>query len=148
MIIQNGIMLLSLAFVLFMVVRGVVRKRFKHALVFMVWAMIVLWFFNSPFFGFSAVTVSSRGIELDYGILSIRNRILPLDARCQIMTTMSGIKKLKRLYFLKVDGHESMKVRGREGEELLEAITRAIQETKSRRDAKPGGTMVRKRWRG
>ena len=131
MIVQNGVMLLSLGFVLFMAVRGLAKKKFKQALIFFVWVVIVLWFFNSTFFGFSAVTVSPRGIHLDYGVLSIRNTMVPLDASCRIVSTMSGIKKLRRLYFLEVDGHQSMKVRGKKGVEVLEAITAAIEGMKS-----------------
>lgn len=135
MIIQNGIMLLSLGIVLFLIFRGIIRKKFRHVVIFSVWLVIVLWFFNSPFFGFGAVTVGSEGIRLDYGILSIRNQILPLDARYRILTTTSGVKKLRTLYCLEVDGHRSMKVRGK-GRELLEAITLAIEEAKSHKDAR------------
>ena len=154
MIVQNGVMLLSLGFVLFLVVRAIVKKKSNQALIFCMWVVIVLWFFNSPFFGFSAVTVSPHGIRLDYGVLSIRNTVVPLDASCKIVSTMSGIKKLRRLYFLEVDGHQSMKVRGKKGVEVLEAITGAVEQMKSRmnpertKDAAKGVRTMGEGWKG
>lgn len=131
--VQNMIMLFSLGIVVFLLVRSLVKKKAKHAIVFSVWVIIVFWFFNSPFFGFSAVYTGPGGIQLNYGILSFkRNSVLPLDSPWKIETTFSGIRKTKKLYFLKIGDHRSMKVRGNKDLSLLQAIGRTVDETKSR----------------
>jgi len=124
--IQNTIMLFSLGLVAFFLLRALLKKRGKHVAVFSVWVFIVLWFFNSPFFGFSTVQVSSQYIRLNYGILSFRNAVLPLNSPWKIETYFSGIRKNKRLYYITIAGHQSMKVRTREGTTRLEEIGAAI----------------------
>ena len=52
------------------------RRKLKHAAIFSIWVLIVFWFFNSHFFGFSTVCVSTEGIRLNYRILSFRNTVL------------------------------------------------------------------------
>jgi len=110
--IQNSIMLLSLGVVLFFLFRSLWRKKLKHAAIFSIWVLIVFWFFNSHFFGFSTVCVSTEGIRLNYGFLSSRNTALPLDSSWKIETYLSGIRKMKKLYFIRITDHQSMKVRG------------------------------------
>ena len=125
--IQNTIMLFSLSIVVFLLIRSLAKKKVKHTIVFSVWVLIVFWFFNSPFFGFSAVSVSSGGIQLNYGILSFtKNTVLPLDSPWKIETSFSGIRKMKKLYFIRIADRKSMKVRGGKDYILLQAIGRAI----------------------
>jgi len=131
--IQNMIMLFSLSIVVFLLIRSLVKKKVKHTIVFSVWVLIVFWFFNSPFFGFSAVSISPGGIQLNYGILSFKkNTVLPLDSPWKIETSFSGIRKMKKLYFIRISDHKSMKVRGEKDFNLLQAIGRAIDEKKSK----------------
>ncbi|MCD4716329.1 MAG: hypothetical protein K8R45_06255 [Desulfobacterales bacterium] len=133
LVVQNMIMLFSLGIVVSLLVRSFVKKKTKHAIVFSVWVLIVFWFFNSPFFGFSVVYISPDGIQLTYGILSFKkNTVLPLDAPWKIETTFSGIRKIKKLYFLKIADHRSMKVRGVKDFRLLQAIGSAVDNMKSK----------------
>ena len=127
--VQNMIMLFSLGIVIFLLVRSIVKKKVRHTIVFSVWVLIVFWFFNSPFFGFSAVYLGPDGIQLNYGILSFKkNTVLPIDSPWKIETTFSGIRKTKKLYLLKIGDHRSMKVRGEKDLGLLQAIGRAVDE--------------------
>jgi len=133
LIVQNVIMLFSLGIVVFLLVRSLVKKKTKHAIVFSVWVLIVFWFFNSPFFGFSTVYINPGGIKLNYGILSFKkNTVLPIDSPWKIETSFSGIRKIKKLYFLKIGDHRSMKVRGNKDLRFLQAIGRAVDEMKSK----------------
>jgi hypothetical protein len=127
--IQNTIMLFSLGVVLFFLFCSLWRKKLKHVFVLSIWVLIVLWFFNSPFFGFSTVCVSTEGIRLNYGVLSSRNTVLPLDSSWKIETYLSGIRKMKKLYFIRIADHQSMKVRGGELS-LLKEIGGAIDKRK------------------
>jgi len=127
--VQNMIMLFSLGIVVFLLIRSLVKKNVKHTIVFSVWVLIVFWFFNSPFFGFSAVSISPGGIQLNYGILSFKkNTVLPIDSPWKIETSFSGIRKMKKLYFIRISDHKSMKVRGEKDFSLLQAIGRAIED--------------------
>jgi len=127
--VQNMIMLFSLSIVVFLLTRSLLKKKLKHTIVFSVWVLIIFWFFNSPFFGFSVVSISPGGIQLNYGALSFKkNTVLPLDSPWKIETSFSGIRKMKKLYFLKIGDHRSMKVRGVKDFRLLQAIGRAIED--------------------
>ena len=131
--IQNMIMLFSLSIVVFLLTRSLLKKNLKHTIVFSIWVLIVFWFFNSPFFGFSAVSITPGGIQLNYGILAFKkNTVLPLDSPWRIETSFSGIRKTKKLYFLKIGDHQSMKVRGEKDFSLLQAIGTAIDGNKSK----------------
>ena len=124
--IQNMIMLACLGLVVSLFVLSVVKKRPKHTVVFLIWVFLVVWFFNSPFFGFSSVSVSPEGIRINYGILSFRNDLLPLSSEWKIETTLSGLRRHKRLYFILIAGRESMKVKGDEKTRLLHRIGESI----------------------
>lgn len=128
--IQNSIMVVAIGVVLVFLVWSLRRKRAKHAVAALIWMGIVLWFFNSAFFGFSAVTVGAEGIDLHYGALSFQNTRLPITASCQIKSDFSDIRKLKRVYILRIAGRDSMRVRGKRGLALLESIGRAIDNAK------------------
>ena len=128
--VQNTIMLLSLGVVVLLLLRSLIKKKLKHTLVFSVWVFIVIWFFSSPFFGFSAVSVRPEGIYINYGIISLRNSQLPLDSQWKIETYFGGIRRTKKLYLLRVGDHESMKVRAK-GLNLLQEIGNAIDKMRS-----------------
>jgi hypothetical protein len=128
--VQNTIMLLSLGIVLFFLTRSLIKGKLKHIMVFLAWTGIVIWFFNSPFFGFSEVTVSRRGIKVNYGILSLRNKTLPLDTQWKIETSPSGLLKTSKLYYLQIGKHRSMKVKGKNDLALLRRIGDAIARTR------------------
>ena len=149
--VQNTAMLLSLGVVVFLFGRFLLEKKPRHTLVCFVWILLVLWFFNSRFFGFSVVRVTPSGIEIHYGVLSWRNTVLPIHTPWRIENRFSGIRKTGRLYFLKIDGHESMKVKGRKDLELLQAVGKAIDRMNARESAGlpfPGGTPGNRYWPG
>jgi len=138
LLVQNSIMLFSVGIVLFFLGRSFFKKKASHVAVFLVWLGIVVWFFNSPFFGFSKVIVSRRGIEVNYGILSFRNTMLPLDTPWKIETSPSGILKTSKLYFIRFGDHTSMKVKGRKDMELLHRIGDAVEKSRRSRFRKIG----------
>ena len=129
--VQNTIMLISLGVVFSLLIHAIIRKRPKHTAVFTIWLALVLWFFNSPIFGFSAVSVHQEGIRLSYGILSLRNDLLPLDSEWEVETYLSGIRKNKRLYLITIGDRQSMKVKGEDKRRLLEEIGKAIDRVRS-----------------
>jgi hypothetical protein len=133
--IQNAIMLISLGVVFSLLIHAIIKKRRKHSAVFSIWLVLVLWFFNSTIFGFSAVSVSQGGIRLNYGILSLKNDLLPLESEWKVETYLSGIRKSKRLYFITVGGRQSMKVKGEDKRRLLQSIGKAINRIKARKPA-------------
>ncbi|MFZ0451281.1 MAG: hypothetical protein WAL98_18755 [Desulfatiglandaceae bacterium] len=130
LMVQNTVMLISLGIVVFFLLRSFMKGRLKHVVVFLVWVGIVFWFFNSPFFGFSRLTVSPKGIQVQYGILSFRNTTLALDTKWEIETRFSGIIRTTKLYDIRMGEHRSMRVKGKGGLELLQKIGRSIDGTK------------------
>jgi hypothetical protein len=133
--VQNGIMLTFLGVAIAFLVHSVFKKRPKHIAVFSVWVLLVIWFFNSPFFGFSAVSAGPEGININYGVLSFQNSRLPLDSTWEVKTYLGGIRKNRRLYYIIIGGHRSMKVKW-EGEPLLREIGESIDRFRSRRSKK------------
>ena len=130
--VQNAMMLISLGVVFFLLIHSIIRKRRKHTVVFSIWLVLVLWFFNSTLFGFSAVSVGREGIRLNYGALSMRNDLLPLHSEWKVGTYLSGIRKNKRLYLITIGGRQSMKVKGEEGLRLLQNIGESIDRMNTR----------------
>jgi hypothetical protein len=128
--VQNTIMLFSLGVVVLLLLHSLIKKKLKHTLAFSVWVVIIIWFFNSSFFGFSAVSVSPEGVYVNYGILSTRNAVLTLDSNWKIETYFGGIRRMKKLYFLRIADRESMKVRTGKGIMLLQEIGNAIERAK------------------
>ncbi len=107
--------------------RSIWKQKHHHAIAAVIWGLIALWFFNSPFWGFSAVTVSPEGLKLHYGFLSVfRNTALPMDTHWKIRTYLGGIRKFKKLYFFELANHQSLKVRGQDKLEILEALGMGI----------------------
>ena len=126
-------MLSFLGIVVSLLVNSIIKTKQKHMVVFSLWVLLVFWFFNSPLFGFSAVSVSPDGIKLNYGILSFRNDLLPVESEWKTETDMAGIRRNKRLHFISIGDRQSMRVRGAKDLELLERIGGSIEEMKKRR---------------
>jgi hypothetical protein len=126
--IQNSVMLFALGLVLFFIFYSLKKRKPKHLLAAIIWLGIVLWFFNSPFFGFSTVAVSPEEIKINYGILSFRNAHLPITSPWKIVSAPTGFQKLKKVHLIKIGNHESMKVRGIKDLDLLKSIGAAIDE--------------------
>ena len=122
----------ALALVLALLVRGISKKNTRHIIVFAVWAVVVVFFFNSSFFGFSTLTVGPEGIAVNYGFLSWENTVLPLDSPWRIETRLGGIRRNKRLYWIAIGQNRSMPVRGGRGRLLLENIGAAIDRMKNK----------------
>ena len=129
--VQNSIMLLALGLVLFFLYYSFTKKKPKHLLASTIWLAIALWFFNSSFFGFSTVAVNPEGINVNYGILSLRNDTLPITSPWEIVTSPSGIRRLRKVHLIKIGNHESMKVRGVNDVNLLRNIGAAIDECRN-----------------
>ena len=130
--IQNAIMLFSLGVVLSLLLHSIYKRKKRHMVALIIWTFLVLWFFNSPFFGFSVVKVYPKGIHLDYGILSVRNVDLPLQTKWEIKSYLSGIKKLKKLYAIQIGDRISMRVKGLDGYALLKEIGETIDEMREK----------------
>jgi len=133
LLIQNSIMLISLGIAVALLAGALYRKRFRQAAAALVWVGVVFWFFNSAYFGFSAVSVGPDGIRLDYGILSWRNDRLPIGSQWTIETLTSDIRKMKKVYSIRIGDRNSMRVRGTDGRGLLEKIGEAIERENRRR---------------
>jgi len=127
LLVQNSIMLVSLGVVGFFVAVALIKKRPRHLMAGLVWAAMVLWFFNSAYFGFSAVSVGPEGIRLNYGVLSLRNDCLLIDSPWEIDAAFSDIRKMKKVYLIRIGDRDSMRVKGAEGRALLEKIGEAIE---------------------
>ena len=134
--VQNTIMIFSMATAALFFFRALWKKNLKQIIVFLAWIFAVIWFFNSPLFGFSEVSISPGGIRLDYGVLSFRNATVPFQTPYEIRSRMSGIRKTKQLYYLQIGDHNSMKVRGIDGKGLLEEIGEAIDRGRRSREGK------------
>ena len=137
--VQNVIMGIIGAIILVLLLRSMWKQQIKYLLAVAMWGLITLWFFNGPFWGFSAVTVSPEGLKVHYGFLSVyRNTTLPVDTHWKIRKYLGGIRKLKNLYFFQLANHQSLKVRGQDKIEVMEALGTAI----DRINGKPMGRMV------
>jgi hypothetical protein len=130
--VQNAVMAGALALVLALLVRGIAKRNARHIIVFAIWAVVVVLFFNSSFFGFSTLAVGPEGIAVNYGFLSLKNTVLPLDSPWRIETRMGGIRKNERLYWIEIAQNRSMPVRGDRGRLLLENIGAAIDRMKNK----------------
>ncbi|MCJ7679951.1 MAG: hypothetical protein MUP70_04415, partial [Candidatus Aminicenantes bacterium] len=86
----------------------------------------------SSFFGFSTLSVGPKGIAVNYGFLSWKNTVLPLDSPWTIETHLGGIRRNKRLYWIAIAQNRSMPVRGGRGRLLLENIGAAIDRMKTK----------------
>lgn len=125
--IQNLIMWGVVAIIAGLLVRAIGRRNLRHTIAVTIWALITLWFFNSPLWGFSAITVGPAGLKLDYGFLSIlKNTTLPPDTSWKIHLYMGGLRRITPLYYLQVAGHRSLKVQGQAGLETLKPVGAAI----------------------
>jgi len=126
LVVQNSIMLIALGMVLSFLFYSLFKQKAKFLLAALIWLGIVLWFFNSHFFGFSTVSVNPEGIDVNYGILSLKNDRLPIRSPWKIETIPLGLRKMKKVYLIRIGDRESMKVRRGEGLELLKGIGATI----------------------
>jgi hypothetical protein len=125
--IQNVIMGIIAAIIAGLLIRSILQRKSRNTVAVVIWALIALWFFNSPLWGFSAVTVSPDGLKIHYGFLSVfKNTSLPPATFWKIRVYMGGIKKVKKLYYLQFARHNSLKVRGADRVRTLQAIGAAI----------------------
>jgi hypothetical protein len=131
LLLQNTLMLGALGITILFLIRAIWKKRRKHIIVFSIWSCLVVGFFNSSLFGFSEVRVTPKGLRINYGLLSLRNSVLPLHSDWSIQKHRGGLRKTKRLYSLVIAGKESMRVRGGGGLKLLDTIGRSIDRMKS-----------------
>ncbi|MBW1788249.1 MAG: hypothetical protein JRK53_16765 [Deltaproteobacteria bacterium] len=134
LLVQNTIMLILMAAAALFFFRALWKKNLKQVVLFLAWIFAIVWFFNSPLFGFSEVSISPMGIRLNYGLMSFRNATVSFQTPWEIQSYMSGIRRTKRLYYLQIGDHKSMKVRGLDGVSRLEEIGGAID-----RDRRTGG---------
>jgi len=71
--------------------------------------------------------VSPGGLKIHYGFLSVfRNTTLPVNTHWKIQSYLGGIRRMKRLLFFQLDNRQSLKVRGRDKFEIMEALGAAI----------------------
>jgi hypothetical protein len=125
--VQNVIMAIIVAIIAGVLIRCLWKLQGKNTIAVLIWAMIALWFFNGPLWGFSAVTVSPQGLQIQYGFLSVfKNTTLPVDTHWKICRYLGGIRKLKNLYYFQLMNHKSLKVRGADKLEMLQALGAAI----------------------
>jgi hypothetical protein len=136
--VQDSIMAIFLAIIAGLLIRFLLQGKFRHAAASFIWALIALWFFNGPLWGFSAVATKPDGLELHYGFLSVaKNTTLPLATPWIVRTRMGGLRRMKKLYYLELAGHKSLQVRG---PDKLEALLR-IGEAIDRLNGRPMGGM-------
>ena len=131
LLVQNTLMLGALGITILLLLRAIWKKRRRQIIAFSIWSCLVVGFFNSPLFGFSEVGVGPEGLQINYGLLSLHNRVLPLHSDWRIRKHRAGLRKTKRLYSLVIAGKESMRVRGGRGLKLLDTIGRSIDRMKA-----------------
>jgi carbon starvation protein CstA len=132
--VQNVIMGIIAAIILGVLIRCLWKQQLKNTVAVVIWALIAVWFFNGPLWGFSAVTVSPDSLQIHYGFLSVfRNTTLPVDTHWKIRKYLGGIRKLKNLYFFELADHRSLKVRGMRKIELMQALGAAIDEVNGKK---------------
>lgn len=132
-VVQNGIMSLVAAIAIGFLVYFIMQRKARHAIASAIWLAIVLWFFNSPLWGFSAVTVSAEGLKVDYGFLSVaKNAVLPVETHWKIYVYMGGTRRLERLYYFQLGEHMSLKVSGNDRLGLMKSLGAAIDQLNSR----------------
>lgn len=108
--VQNTIMISGLCLVLIFGAVGVFRKRRIQIVLAGAWLVALVWFFHSPYWRFSAVTLHQDGMELNYGLLSFKDTVVPLETPVRIESTFSGFPKPKKLYCLIIGEYRSMRV--------------------------------------
>ena len=136
---QNVIMGIVVAIIVGLLIRTIRKRKMTHVILVVLWALIAMWFFNGPLWGFSAVTVAPEGLKVHYGFLSVfLETTLPVETQWEIRKYLGGIRKLKNLYFFQLAGHRSLKVRGPDKMEVLEALGAAI----DRINGRPMGILV------
>ena len=128
LLIQNTIMAIGLGVILVLLFLGIKKKNIKQIIVSFVWAGLGLWFFNSSMWGFSTVTIARQGIKLQYGFLSFKNTVIPVNTPWEIKTENAGFPKYRKLYVLKFGDHKSMRLSAMEYPRLKQ-ITEILKNT-------------------
>lgn len=129
---QNFIMGTVTVIIAGLLVRAVLRRKTDHLIAIAVWVCIVMWFFNGPLWGFSAVTVGPQGLEMHYGFLSVFKKTeLPPDTAWKIETYMGGVRRIQKLYYLQLPTDKSLKVSGSKLA-VLKSIGQAIDQVNGR----------------
>lgn len=125
--VQNTIMGIAVAIIALLLIRFIMDRKHKQVILVASWGLFTLWFFNAPFWGFSAVTVSQQGLKIDYGFLSVyKNTTLPPDTAWKIHAYMGGIRRIKKLYYFQLAAHKSLKVKGPARLAALQSLGAAI----------------------
>ena len=65
---------------------------------------------------------------MNYGVLSLKNDRLPIMSPWKIETIASGLRRMKKVYLIRIGDRESMKVRRGKGLDLLKDIGAVIDE--------------------
>jgi hypothetical protein len=87
------------------------------------WFILIFWFFNSQFWGFSALTQHDDTLTLHYGVLSLlKNESIPMNKTRSIESSFSGFPQYKRLYYLVIDERRSMGVEQRDKKNLEDIL--------------------------
>ncbi len=137
--VQNVIMGVIAIIIVGLLLRSVWKRNGNHMIAVLIWALVALWFFNSPFWGFSAVTVNPGGLKIHYGFLSVfRNKTLPVDTEWKIHFYLGGLRRMKKLCYFQLGNHQSLKVRGPDKLETLHALGAAIDSVNGR----PMGSVI------
>ncbi len=121
--VQNLIMGVIAAIIIVLLIYFIKEQKTRHSIAVIVWALIVFWFFNSPMWGFSAVTVSPQGLKIHYGFFSVlKNSSLPPNTPWKIHLYMGGVRKMKKLYYFQLAAHTSLKVRGPKALDTMKSL--------------------------
>lgn len=120
--VQNGLMITIFGVIFFLILLGIWKKNFRFVGICSLWIVLFFWFFNSQFWGFSALTLKDERIYLRYGLCSIfKNKSVSTQIRPKIESDFSGFPQYKHLYFLVIGNYKSMGVE-KENKEVLEEI--------------------------
>ncbi len=120
--VQNGLVIAVFGVLFFLLLRAILKKRFSLVFICCLWLVLFFWFFNSQFWGFSALTFKNERLYLRYGLCSIfKNESIPLRTGPKIESEFAGFPQYKHLYYLVIDNRRSMGV-VKENKRILEEI--------------------------
>lgn len=127
LLVQNAVMGLALALVLGLFLLAFLRGKRGTGVLALVWLAGVLWFFNSPLWGFSAISVKPGGVELRYGFLAVlKNTTIRGEPEVRIVSEFARFPQNRKLYWLQIGSRRSMKV-DRGGYQKLQAARQRLQ---------------------
>ncbi len=106
--IENTVMLSCIFILSGGIIYGIKKHNSKIIFICIAWFLLSIYFFNSHFWGFSSISISSEGVKLNYGILSIeKNKILSPPISCSITHKVSKIP-FRETYYLVINNYHSM----------------------------------------